>query len=365
MSDIVKRVLNGTFCALPFIHQHQGSLKKNYLCCDSSVPIEDIFDSNSDHLRHKIWKGESIEHCANCYQLEKSGQISPRQEHTIRWLKDPNIKQYLSDWQPGQVPDIVSYDIRADNTCNLGCIMCWPGSSSLLARELDVDADYTIALNQHRMSAARYVYLAGGEPLLIDQCLQLISKIAQQDQQPELVINTNLTTVSDHTFQDLSRIKKLTLVVSVDSYGKVNEYHRWPMSWTKFMRNLDCADQLIGQNRIMLNTVIDAVSVLAIGKMMPLGDRANRWRLENLQMPSSLRLENLPAHAKPAAQEQLIQLQQSRWYRTDIAFKKTVDHALGQLSETGDPDLLCKYINSIDHRRNIHHQDYLGVNFNE
>jgi hypothetical protein len=107
MSDIVKRLDNKTFCALPFMHQHQDALKKNYLCCDSTLPIFDIFDNYSDSLRRRIWKGHAIPHCNNCYQLEESGQISPRQKHTVRWLNDPAIKQYLSDWQAGQVLKIV------------------------------------------------------------------------------------------------------------------------------------------------------------------------------------------------------------------------------------------------------------------
>ncbi len=365
MSDIVKRVLNGTFCALPFIHQHQGALRKNYLCCDSPVAIKNVFDSNSDHLRQQIWNGNPIAHCNNCYQLEQSGQISPRQEHTIRWLKDPEIKQQLSNWQPDQVPNIVSYDIRADNTCNLGCIMCWPGSSSLLAKELGVEASAPVVLNQSRMSTAKYVYLAGGEPLLINQCLELIAKISQQDQQPELVINTNLTSISDETFAQLSLVKNLTLVVSVDAFGDVNAYHRWPLVWSKFMRNLEQANEFVGKDKIMFNTVIDAVSVLNIGKLVSLENYATRWKVENLTMPDVLLLENLPNHIKAIAKEQLIQLQQAQSYKLDIAFKRTVDHAIIQLSKTGRPALLRDYINTIDQRRKINHQDYLGVNFNE
>jgi sulfatase maturation enzyme AslB (radical SAM superfamily) len=364
MPDILKRLGNKTFCALPFIHQHQGVLKKNYLCCDSSLPIDDVFDEHSDSLRQQIWNGQPIPHCDNCYQLEATGQISPRQKHTVRWLKDPAVKQYLTNWQAGQLPDIVSYDVRADNTCNLGCVMCWYGASSLWARELGMPASEPVVLNHHKMLNAKYVYLAGGEPFLINECLKLISAIADQTQQPELVINTNLTSVSDQTFEQLARIQNLTLVVSVDAAGTVNEYHRWPLSWTKFMRNLNRAHELIGSTRIMFNTVIDAVSVFGLGELAQLDSRAGLWNIENLVMPADLQLQNIPDQLKPLAHDQLTQIKTSQFYSKDMSFKRVIDHAVTQLKETGQPDLLRGYINNIDQRRKINHQDYLGVNFN-
>jgi sulfatase maturation enzyme AslB (radical SAM superfamily) len=80
------------------------------------------------------------------------------------------------------------------------------------------------------------VYLAGGEPLIIEQFIDLIERIAESDTQPELVINTNLTTISDRVNVSLQKIKNLTMVVSVDAYESVNEYHRWPLKWEKFLK---------------------------------------------------------------------------------------------------------------------------------
>jgi hypothetical protein len=242
--------------------------------------------------------------------------------------------------------------------------MCWYGASSLWARELGMPPSEPVALNHHKMLSAKYVYLAGGEPLLIEECLKLISAIADQAQQPELVINTNLTSVSDQTFEQLSRIQNLTLVVSVDASGTVNEYHRWPLSWNKFMRNLDRAYELLGSHNIMFNTVIDAVSVFGLGALTQLDSRVGLWNIENLIMPDSLLLENIPDQHKPLAHTQLEQLKTSQFYSTDLAFKRVIDHAVIQLDKTGRPDLLRGYINNIDQRRKINHQDYLGVNFN-
>ena len=299
-----------------------------------------------------------------CYKLEESSQVSPRQKHTIRWLKDPTVKQYLTNWQLGQIPNIVSYDMRSNNTCNLACVMCWYGASSLWARELGMPNSEPVTFNHHKMLDSKYICLAGGEPLLIDECLKLIAAISQQDQQPELVINTNLTTVSDETFAQLSLIKNLTLVVSVDAFGHVNAYHRWPIAWPKFMHNLERAKEFLGKDRIMFNTVIDAVSVFGVGQLIEIEEHAGHWNLENLVMPVEILLENTPTQHKPLAHVQLAQLKHSRFYSTDLAFKQAVDHAVIQLDKIGEPDLLRGYINSIDQRRKINHQDYLGVNFN-
>jgi organic radical activating enzyme len=253
------------------------------------------------------------------------------------------------------------YDLRVDNKCNLACISCQPKYSSLWAKELKVEILKTpITLDIESVKQAEKVYLAGGEPLLIPDFIELITTISKLDNQPELVINTNLTKVNTPLKKLLGKITNLTLTVSVDGYDKVNEYHRWPMKWKKFQdnltwirSNLDCT--------IQFNTVLDAVSIIGAGDLIEVEGLVDYWNLHIITGPQALLVNNLPEDQKLAITTRFQRIKQSRFYTTDPAFKTRVDSAIEQIKQPGDCSLLSNFILALDQRRKINHSTYLGV----
>jgi len=349
---------NLAFCVLPFIEKFQDLNGKRYLCCYSNVPIN---SENIPIIQKDIFNGVKIPECNKCYQIESNNVISPRQRETSRWLNDLEVKEYLTTWTPNSEPKTFFYDVRYDNKCNLACISCGPGASSLWAKELDInttkhDLDFSLA----ELSSAKKLYLAGGEPLIIDNFILLINHIAELDQQPELVINTNLTSVTDELKQLLLKIKNLTLTVSIDAYKSVNEYHRWPMRWDKLYNNLLWARENI-QGTIQINSVVDAVSILNVDQLITIEHLFDRWSLTVLATPTSLLIENLPEHLKKLAVDNFNNIKKSKFYTTDPTFKTTVDHIITQISKTGQSEMLSMFIEQLDQRRNINHKTYLGV----
>jgi organic radical activating enzyme len=356
------RLANGAFCILPFIEQFQDLDGKTRLCCYSAHTIDNIHSSGSDQLRTDIWNGKKISHCESCYKLDEQGSVSPRLVESIRWMKDSNVREYIEGWQPDTPPHIVFYDLRVDNKCNLACISCQPKYSSLWAKELQQDIPKTkIDLDFDAIASSTKVYLAGGEPFLIPEFIKLIERIAQQEQQPELVINTNLTKVGDKVKNLLSRIKNLTLTISVDSYGKTNEYHRWPMSWKKFTHNLEWIRTNL-KCTLQFNTVIDAVSVVELHRLVDLEYLVDHWNLHVLTGPAALVVQNLPESIKETTIHKLEYLKTSKFYSRDPAFKTRVDNLIKQISQPGDSQMLSKFVQNLDQRRNINHVKYLGVN---
>jgi MoaA/NifB/PqqE/SkfB family radical SAM enzyme len=235
-----------------------------------------------------------------------------------------------------------------------------PQQSSLWAKELGVitkpiDFEFDI----EKVKTAKWIYLAGGEPFLTPELVDLLKNISQLDIQPFVCINTNLTVQDDEVKEICSKLKSLTLSISIDGTGKVAEYHRWPIKWNKFQRNLEWARSL-GCN-IIFNTVIDAVNVSFIHEILEYQHYASTWILTPMQQPVALRIENLPDSLKQDAYDNFVKLFNSTHYQNDSNFKNNADSIAKRILEKGSPDILSHHIQTMDNRRNINHIDFLGI----
>jgi uncharacterized radical SAM superfamily Fe-S cluster-containing enzyme len=348
---------NGAFCVLPFIEKFQNLNGKQYLCCHSDVPVT---SQNILQIQKNIINGIQTPECHKCYQLESSKVISPRQRESISWLRDSEVKEYITNWTPGSNAQTFFYDIRYSNKCNLACISCNPKDSSLWAKELKVNiVNYPLNFSINELLLAKKIYLAGGDPLIIDEFINLINCIAEKDIQPEVVINTNLTSITEDLQKSLSHIKNLTLTVSIDGYESVNEYHRWPMSWTKLVNNLEWARSI--NCNIQFNTVADAVSILNLQEIQKLEHFANQWNIVILTGPTALLINNLPEKLKITVLENFKNIKQSKFYKQDPVFNSRVAAIELAILQPGDDQLLAAFISGLDQRRNINHETYLGV----
>jgi len=357
---MISRLKKGnTFCVLPWIEYHTRTNGNQYFCCYAKVPIGT--EESAAITRQKILNNEKVPHCEHCYKLEEDNAISPRQRESALWLKDVSIaNKFLIN--PEYEP--VFFDIRSDNKCNLACIGCGPGDSTLWQKELLIPIkQYSALPNFDKIKKAKKIYLAGGEPFIIDSYLEIIDFIAEHNPSIELVVNTNLTTLPESTIISLQKIKQVSITVSLDGYGKVNEYHRYPLKWDKFIRNLDRLRET--GLRTEFNTVIDAVSVFGLKKLLELEHYVTRWDLRLLTKPTALRLENLPQSVRNIALENAQSLKNLNFYNTDQKYKSTVNLIMTELEKNGNPTQLSDYLAQLDLRRKINHSQYIGVNLIE
>lgn len=346
-----------TFCVLPWIEKFQDLGGHQRLCCHSRISIN---PNQIDGIRTQLANQEPILHCESCYKLDQQKIISPRLQETARWLKNPQVKSHVEQWKPGDPDRTFFYDLRFDNKCNLACITCNPVDSSLWSKELGIEIkSHSLEFRNADIVASSKIYMAGGEPLIIDKCIELLKQIADQDQQPEIVINTNLTRVDPDMQAVLQRIKNLTLVVSVDAHGRVNEYHRWPMRWKKFINNLTWARD--AGCTIQFNTVIDAVSIMNAAELVDIESCCDLWNLRILTQPSALKINNLPEHARDQVRDSWEKIKTSRFFTTDPVFKSRATHATDLLDQSGSGADLANYIAALDSRRSINHQDFLPI----
>ena len=347
---------NKTFCVLPFIHKHTRLSNQDTLCCNSHIAVgpDDI-----NIIRQKLLTGEKIKHCDTCYVYEDQGIISPRMKENERWLDDTEVKNYIETYTPEREEITFSYDLRYSNICNLACIGCMPQQSSLWAKEMGIEIKpINFKFDLSKAKNAKYIYLAGGEPFLTTELIELLKNISQLDNQPAVCINTNLTVQDDEIKEICNKLKHLTLIVSIDGVGKVAEYHRWPIKWKKFERNLEWASSL-GCN-ILFNTVVDAVNISFIHEILEYEHYVSEWNLSVIQRPMPLRIENLPNHLKQSAHDNFIKLMKSTHY-TNSRFKNNVDLIAKKILEEGSPIELSKHIQNMDNRRKINHVDFLEI----
>jgi MoaA/NifB/PqqE/SkfB family radical SAM enzyme len=348
-----------TFCVMPFIGRFQNLNGTSHFCCYGTTPID--FDSDeANRLRQKVYNGEKIGHCHHCYNLESKNIVSARIVENAMWMKDPEIIEYLNNWNKDNT-NIYFYDIRYDNKCNLACIMCNPMNSSLWEKELGIESPkHKLKFKIEDALKSKRILMAGGEPLIIDDCIELLHKVSEMDVQPEVIIITNLTRINDNIKGYLKKIKNLTLAISIDAYGKVNEYHRWPLKWDKLVENIKWV-RTLGCN-IQFNTVVDAISIFSVDRLIEIEDLFDSWSLLILTKPSALQVSNLPEHIKQDILKRFENIKRSKFYNTNEKFTSEVDGIANKLMMHGNTELLINYITEIDNRRNLNHADYLGVN---
>jgi hypothetical protein len=359
---------NGTFCVLPWIHDYRTLSGKKFACCvshtDGIALEEDNNSTSNQQFRLDLWNGTRRKECGPCYRSEDNGIVSYRQNHNNQWLGNPRVQEHIINWSRDSTvtPKLLYWDLRYDSKCNLSCITCGPEFSTLWKKELGIPInEYTLDVDHQDVLDAEKIYFAGGEPLIIDQYTNLMRFLAENNFTGHVSINTNLTSLRQDVVDSIKNLVNVSLIVSVDSWGSVDEYVRYPKRWSKFLDNL----ATLNDNKIKFsfNTVASAVSVLGWNQLPKLNEfKPDHWFLYAIQTPPDLRVDLLPTRLKPMAKANIEGMIALDHYLNDQKFSSVIDHLLAVIDQDGPTDRLLKRIQELDTRRRINHQDYLGVN---
>jgi sulfatase maturation enzyme AslB (radical SAM superfamily) len=249
---------NKTFCLYPWIHllEEYGNV---YLCSKGGLGTEvkklkDITDWQTDldfvEVRRKMLAGEPNEKCHQCYHEQELGFTSTRVHESLDWGVKLNIKS-LEDLKKFELP--VYYEVRPGNKCNLQCRMCTPDNSDLIDNEYKqidflpseiprdrprVWGNYDHIDIENLLPEAR-IYSTGGEPTIIPAFYEFLEKCVRLGRTDlDITFNTNAKKVSNKLINLLQKFKNVNFSISIDGYGKVNEYIRWGSEWEQMMINL-------------------------------------------------------------------------------------------------------------------------------
>ena len=326
------------FCVLPFTEICNTAQGQAKLCCysdnvndDSLNYTDNLVDTwktspQLNDIRQRMLDGKPIKECRRCYQYEKSGahSMSKRINHSI----------FLEEMFPGSIQQIKenkkltlrSLDIKFGNKCNLACIMCDVGSSSLHVKEKNnnpvpqelqqwipaqgkentFDKQNLEELLAQAPNLMRLKF-TGGEPTLLDGFKEFIERLSQTKHAKhiDVMIVTNGTTDVTKWIDTFSKFRLFEINWSTDGVGSAFEYIRWPSKWEK-TREIQTKFNRIVREKGYTNIVsilTSAIQLLNLDQLPSLLDYCKEakfdWFSPVLVMwPEPLQLGIAPAHVK-------------------------------------------------------------------
>lgn len=285
------------FCILPWMHLFVSTTGTLRPCCVSKefdhrykIQKEGIREFwNSTHMRElrlAMLNGEEPKVCSVCWDKEVAGDNYSKRLGELSIFKNKIDVDKLIEHtdSEGRVDDnIVSYDLRLGNLCNLKCVMCNPNSSSKWLEDKEIIGKYentgfskysiphlkwptSDELWNHiykNYSNIQLMHFAGGEPLLHKKHYELLEFLVETGQSKHIFLkyNSNITVIPDRTYELWSKFKRVDIWSSIDGLGELNDYIRYPSKWSEILNSLECLDNTHENVNVRINTTISALNV--------------------------------------------------------------------------------------------------------
>ena len=367
-----RRLLDKNFCVLPwtgFELEPNGNVKNCIISKDTignihQNNIEDILQSKANlNIKTQMLNNEFPKNCEGCYYQEQHrsknfDNISSR----LYYAKEigPRIDKGLLDSKNNF--NLKHVDIRWNNKCNQACVYCGPEYSSKWEKELGIkqkfEKENVEKVKEYvfkNIKNLENVYLAGGEPLLMNENKEFLELLLKENKDVHIRVNTNLSSTGTGVFQLLCQFKNVHWTISVESIEEEYEYIRYHASWNNFLRNLKYIQTL--NHKISFNMLYFILNYKSIFNCVDLlqktGFHKNSFILGPLTSPLFLNVRHLPKNIKDEiitifknkiAEQPGFYLQNSLEnclkYLTDGGFNATIDKVL-------------KGIKEMDKRRNL------------
>jgi hypothetical protein len=352
---------SGSFCTLPWLHRFTNEEGYHKLCCVSGGPSSHLHDAagkplhisqgltdaallNSPDLKQirlAMLRGEWPEACERCQRDEAASAASMRNHMNDRfgvWTGDL-LSMTRSDGTLER-PAVRYADIRLGNVCNLTCRMCGPQSSRLWADHYNAVQPRQYRLKSSALKTFRdenwvkrqpvqwlieqclptveSLHFAGGEPLIIPEMVELLEACIQSSRAGQIALsyNTNLTVLPKKVTDLWPHFRSVSLVCSIDGFGRLNDYIRRPSNWSDIERNLESVDRNFktwNMGYVICSATVQIYNILQLGELFDYV--ATRFRhitpvpaLTALYSPEYLSIQILPSRLKDIARTKLLAL---------------------------------------------------------
>ena len=302
---------NKHFCPMPWtglMYNFDGKVKNCIRSDEKTGGLGNIKDTPIEKIllgpinltkQTNITNNKPAAGCHTCYDLEHGKQGFDIISDRIFYIRE--FKQIPLDTYQVNNFDLQTIDVRWTNLCNFACVYCGPQFSSKWASELNVKketpseeqlSNFREYIYQHAKQL-KHVYLAGGEPLLMKENLELLREL---NPEVNLRINTNLSKVDTGVFDAVCGFKNVHWTISIETIKEEFEYIRFGGVWQDFLNNLHIIKQL--NHKITFNmlwfllnydTVFGCVDYLK-----GLGFHNNSFIIGALLSPEYLNVRHLP-----------------------------------------------------------------------
>lgn len=302
---------NKHFCPMPWtglMYNFDGKVK-NCIRSDTATgllgnikdaPIEEILLGSINVTKQtNITNNKPAAGCHTCYELEHGKEGFDIISDRIFYIREFK-KTSLDTYQPNNF-DLQTIDVRWTNLCNFSCVYCGPEFSSKWADELNVrtetpldkqSADFREYIYRQAKNL-KHVYLAGGEPLLMKENLDLLKELTPD---VNLRINTNLSKVDTGVFDAVCKFKNVHWTVSAETIEEEFEYIRFGGKWSDFLDNLNTIRKL--DHKISFNMLwflLNYKTVFGyVDYLKGLGFHNNSFVIGALLTPDYLNIRHLP-----------------------------------------------------------------------
>lgn len=320
------------FCIYPWIHIHAYPTGEAYPCCmaDMQFPvgnmrkntIKEIWNQNSmKEIRRSMLSEKAVDACVRCYEQESHGFVSGRQSANKHFGHHIDRVSRTSNDGTFDEFELVYWDIRFSNLCNLKCRSCGHIFSSQWAQDqakLSQNPDYlkkfpvlnyagrfeTDAWDQlvEHLDYVEQIYFAGGEPLLMEEHYKILDELVRKKKfNVRLIYNTNFTHTDlkgKSVFEYWKLFDSVSVGASLDAADARAEYIRKGTDWAVVEHNRR------EMMRICPNVDFYISPTLSIMNAMHLPDFHRSWVEKGLIRPKDLNVNIL---------------QDPAYYRIDIA----------------------------------------------
>jgi radical SAM protein with 4Fe4S-binding SPASM domain len=261
---------SSVFCIYPWIHLNANPDGRAYPCCmtEHSAPVgntktqtlEQIWNDNPmQQIRKDMLADRPIEGCKRCYEQESAGFFSGRQSANKH--HGHHISRVLETNEDGTVDrfEMVYWDIRFSNLCNLKCRSCghlyssqwyqdqarlagpiWKAENRALNYAGRTETDMWEQLIPH-LDYVEQIYFAGGEPLMMEEHYRILDELERRNRfDVRLIYNTNFTHIKlkdREVFDYWKRFHSVSVGASLDGMGDRGEYIRKGTNWAQVERN--------------------------------------------------------------------------------------------------------------------------------
>ena len=413
-SEQLKTMVNdGTLCSVPFRTYELKQGGKHGFCCKWMAPgltqngklldvsnstIADAWNGDEMHsIRQAMLEGKQVSACYPCYQEEKSSSASLRLQESngwLDWLPDQFTKAVNEHIETGKVNDITKMDLRFSTLCNSMCRMCTPDISTNLARETtkiiakdpgfknvifnyspewEKETDYGLdstfmADLQTHLQGVNKLFFLGGETTIIKSVTTLLQSCVDQGIAGNIDVqySMNCTNTAPHHIELLGQFRSVQLTLSIDAYGGLNDYIRYPSHWSTIEKNVEELVKLPKPFWIVTSPVPMVYNMLHWHELMRFWSDVNEnYAVDvfpcHLETPSYMKPNNLPHILLPLALKSLHDsLKMPICQNNEVAVER-IKHLLYEI--TTNPIIehtqLKRHTDAQDLHRNMFLKDYV------
>jgi len=262
-----------TFCIYPWIHMHTYPTGETWPCCHAEMAVGPVGTTkehslvelaNSERMRQlrlDMLEENKNSYCTRCYEQEEAGFFSGRKSANKHHGHHIN-RVAQTDLNTGMFADfnMIYWDVRFSNLCNLKCRSCghifssqWYKDQIALAgpeyaknnKQLNYAGKFETDLLEQVLEHIDYVeqiYFAGGEPLVMDEHYAILEELVKRGRTDvRLIYNTNFTQLKLKNKSALEYWKlfpNVSIGASLDAMEQHAEYIRAGTKWTDVEQNI-------------------------------------------------------------------------------------------------------------------------------